>query len=140
VRFPIYTPKGHVLSPCSSPRAFDTFYAICKRGFHKCIAHKYARTPARTAQSGSALRLPLGTSSKLYLTRNSISHLLDPSMASPPLFDFSTRTGLLFMVESASISAITVAGLLLYIVVCFFPPSLLGQNAEAWVSFLRAVQ
>jgi hypothetical protein len=52
---------------------------------------------------------------------------------SPPLFDFSTRIGLLFIVEAASISAITVAGLLLYIVVRFFHPYLPNQNAGVWV-------
>ena len=41
-----------------------------------------------------------------------------PYNASPIPFDFSTRLGIVFIVESASISAITVIGLLLYITVC----------------------
>jgi hypothetical protein len=37
-------------------------------------------------------------------------------MAEPTLFSFSTRLGIVFIVESASLSAIAVASLLLYIV------------------------
>jgi hypothetical protein len=36
-------------------------------------------------------------------------------MAEPTLFSFSTRLGIVFIVESASLSAIAVASLLLYI-------------------------